>query len=65
MTAILEALVEPWDVRPRRRPMLRAVVRHAIDFTTWRSLAAGGLTDLRIAAILGGLVRGVAEGSIR
>ncbi len=65
MIAILDSLLEPWDVRPRRRPILRAVIRHAIDFTTWRSLAAGGLTDARITAILGGLVRGVAEGSIR
>ncbi len=65
MAAIFQTLIEPWDVRPRRRPTLEAVMRHSIEFATWRSLAAGGLTDLRIAAILGGLVRGVAEGSIR
>lgn len=64
MAAILDALFEPWGVKPRRAATLRAVLRHAIDFTTWRSLAAGGLTDHRITAILDGLVRGVAEGSI-
>jgi AcrR family transcriptional regulator len=35
-----------WAVRGRRRHVLQAVIRHALEFDTWKSLArAGGLAD--------------------
>lgn len=65
MVALSEALMEGWPIEPDRRPTLEAVVGHALAFTTWRSLAAGGLTDDQIVAVLVGLVERVADGSIR
>jgi AcrR family transcriptional regulator len=35
-------LAAGWDVRGRRRAMLVAAARHAVDFHTWRSLAHDG-----------------------
>ena len=35
-------LVAGWDVRGPRRAMLVAATRHAVDFSTWRSLARDG-----------------------
>jgi AcrR family transcriptional regulator len=64
MIALLDTLMDGWDVEPDRRPLLEAVVGHALAFTTWRSLAAGGLTDDQVVAVLVGLVEGVAKGSI-
>lgn len=64
MEAMIASLLEPWDIPRRRRPVLDAVVRHAIAFTTWRSLAAGRLSDGQIVGLLTGLVRAVADGSI-
>lgn len=58
MSAIVEALAEPWagEVAPGRRQVFDAVLGHALAFTTWRSLAAGGLGDDQVAAILVELV---------
>lgn len=57
-----------WSTEPDRRltgldgePILEAVVAHALDFTTWRSLVRGGLTDDQIVTVLIGLVEGVRE----
>jgi AcrR family transcriptional regulator len=36
------ALAAGWGVRGRRRTMLAAATRHAVDFHTWRSLAREG-----------------------
>jgi AcrR family transcriptional regulator len=36
------ALAAGWGVRGRRRAMLLAATRHAVDFHTWRSLAHDG-----------------------
>lgn len=60
------ALLDGWaDVEPPERvPTVEAVVGHALAFTTWRSLAAGGLRDDQIVEVLVGLVTAVAEGSI-
>ncbi len=33
-------LTAGWNSRPRRRRLLRAAVRHVLDFHTWRSLTA-------------------------
>jgi AcrR family transcriptional regulator len=35
-------LAAGWTTRGRRRRVLRAATRHAVDFTTWRSLARDG-----------------------
>jgi AcrR family transcriptional regulator len=64
MDAMIASLLEPWDVPRDRQSVLNAVVRHAVAFTTWRSLAAGRLSDDQITGILTGLVQAVAEGSI-
>lgn len=61
---LLEALMEGWEVAPDRRTTLAAVMGHALDFGTWRSLAGGGLTDDQVVAVLVGLVVRVADGSI-
>lgn len=65
MVALSEALMEGWPIEPDHRPTLEAVVGHALAFTTWRSLAAGGLSDDQIVTVLVGLVERVANGSIR
>ncbi len=57
--------MEDRAIHPDRRPTLEAVVGHALTFTTWRSLAAGGLTDDQVVAVLVGLAGRVADGSIR
>ena len=38
-----EVLTAGRQVRGRRRELLRGAVRHALAFSTWRSLAAGGV----------------------
>ena len=38
-------LAAGWGTRGRRRAMLVAAVRHAVDFQTWRSLARDGTVD--------------------
>lgn len=65
MVGLRGVLIDGWLVAPRRRPAFDAVLRHALDFTTWRSLSGGGLNDSQVVAILAGLVEGVADGSIR
>jgi hypothetical protein len=35
-----EILAVGWAARGRRRQVLAAALRHAVDFLTWRSLAA-------------------------
>jgi len=46
---------------PDRRPILEAVVAHALDFTTWRSLVRGGLADDQVVTVLMGLVGNARE----
>jgi AcrR family transcriptional regulator len=36
-----EILAAGWPARTRRKPVLAAALHHAVDFQTWRSLAAG------------------------
>lgn len=64
MAAIHAAIIEGWPVPADRRPAFEAVVAHALAFSTWQSLAGGGLRDAAIVALLADLVRGVAAGSI-
>ena len=48
-----------WNLRGRRGKRLQAVIGHAIDFETWRSLArAQGLDDSEAAELMVRLARG-------
>jgi AcrR family transcriptional regulator len=40
LNGIAEALATGWSVRGRRRHLLGAATRHAVDFRSWRSLTA-------------------------
>lgn len=64
MASLQAALMQGWPVEPDRVATLEAVIGHALAFTTWRSLGAGGLTDDQIVEVLVGLVVAVADGSI-
>lgn len=51
------ALDRGWTARGRRRARLRALLGHALDFTTWRSLARNqGLDDDAAVELMVGLV---------
>ncbi len=45
-----------WPVRGRRRQLLRAAIRHAIDFPVWRSLSAGGVGRSDAVRLMAALV---------
>ena len=47
----------------RAVPVVRAAVRMALDFGTWRLLTAGGLSDRNAARVLARAVAGVQNGS--
>jgi len=64
MGALHAALTDGWQVELERRPAFEAVVGHALAFTTWRSLAGGGLGDDQVVAVLVGHVEKVVDGSI-
>ena len=68
MGALLDALLDGLTIEPDgsptepdRRPILEAVVAHALDFTTWRSLVRGGLADDQVVTVLMGLVGNARE----
>lgn len=65
MIALVDTLADGWQIESDSRLTLEAVVGHALAFTTWRSLADGGLSDDQVVSVLVGLVEGVAAGSIR
>jgi AcrR family transcriptional regulator len=46
--------------RGRRRQVLAAALRHAVDFRTWQSLAAGGLTRAEAIRLMIGFVEAAA-----
>ena len=51
------ALAAGWGARGRRRAMLLAATRHAVNFHTWRSLAReGGLTRTSVAELTSAMV---------
>ena len=51
-----------WNVRGRRRKLLRAAVGHAVEFETWRSLVRReGLDDAEAADVMVQLVRGLRQ----
>jgi hypothetical protein len=51
-------LARAWPASPQER-LRRAAIAHALEFDTWRSLAAQGLTDAEAAAVMVGMVTGV------
>jgi len=56
-----EILAAGWPARGRRRRVLDAALRHAIDFRTWRSLTAGdGITRAEAVQLAGALVHAAA-----
>jgi hypothetical protein len=59
----LAATVAPgWTTDPQRKHVVRAAVRHALAFETWRSLVGdGGLGDDEAIDVLIGLVEAAAE----
>lgn len=64
MAALQAALLDGWvgveRPLPGRSARLDAVVGHALAFTTWRTLAGGGLRDDEIVELLVGFVTAVA-----
>ena len=55
-------LTAGWGVRGKRRAVLRAALRHAVDFHTWRSLAsAGGVTRAEVIELASAMVRSAAR----
>jgi len=59
---VRSVLESGWNVRGSRRRNLRAVVGHAVEFETWRSLVRGqGLDDDDAAELMVRLARGVSD----
>ena len=57
---VREALEHGWKTRGRKRTLLRAVIGHALEFETWRSLARReGLDDAVAAETMVSLARAV------
>ena len=53
-----ELLASGWGARGARRALLRAAIRHAIDFRTWQSLVErGGMTASDGARLMGALAK--------
>ena len=61
--ARVAATLEPgWGARGRRKDLVQAAIRHAVDFRAWESLAIGqGLADETIVELLVGMVREAAS----
>jgi AcrR family transcriptional regulator len=63
MADAAELLAKGWGARGRRRHVLDAALRHAIDFQTWRSLTTKGditrveAVDLAVALVVAASVR--------
>ena len=64
MGAIFETLADGWQCPEDRRPILSAVVGHAMAFETWRSLTSSGLADDQVRNLLVSLVIRVADGTM-
>jgi hypothetical protein len=57
---VREVLDYGWSTRGRKRALLRAVIGHAVEFETWRSLARReGLDDSGAADTMLSLARAV------
>lgn len=61
LTEAAEILAAGWPARGRRHRVLAAAVRHALDFHTWRSLAAdSGLSRTEAVELVTALVQAAA-----
>lgn len=58
-----EVLVSGRQARGRRRQLLRAALRHALDFSTWRSLSTNGVERPDAVRLSTALVEAAAPGS--
>ena len=52
----VEVLLVGWKTRGRRRELLRQAVRHALAFSTWRSLSSGGVVRADAVKLVAALV---------
>ena len=59
---VAASLATGWGVQPQTQRRLRAAVGHAVRFSTYRSLAAEGLSSEDAAGLMAGFVSGVAHG---
>jgi AcrR family transcriptional regulator len=58
--SVRDALDRGWKIRGHKRTLLRAVIGHALEFETWRSLARyEGLSDVVAADAMVSLARAV------
>jgi AcrR family transcriptional regulator len=55
-----EILTAGWPTRGRRRHVLAAALRHAVDFQTWHSLTTNGITRSNAAKLITALVEAAA-----
>jgi AcrR family transcriptional regulator len=62
LVGIGDGLAEGWKVRGKRGAELKALIRHALRFSTWSSLEAEGLDDTAKARLLLRWVEAVAHG---
>lgn len=61
-----ELLASGWGARGARRALLKAAIRHAIDFRTWQSLVErGGMSASDAARLMGALAEGAVSRSGR
>jgi AcrR family transcriptional regulator len=65
LDAAARVLAAGWGVRGRRREMLVAAARHAVDFHTWRSLARdGGVRRAGVVELASAMVERAALGAV-
>jgi AcrR family transcriptional regulator len=62
--AMVEVLAAGWPGAADDPPTIRAVVAHAVTFSTWRTLADEGLGDEWAVAFLGSVVGALAKGEL-
>lgn len=64
MGEVAGGLAAGWGVGAARQRRVRAVVGHALRFSTWRSLTGEGLSDVEAAELMTALVATTAEGGL-
>lgn len=65
MTRIVNVLAGAWPAMgPDRRAIHRAVLIHAVEFATWRSLTGAGLSDRQAVRLLVAVAAGVAADAL-
>ncbi len=64
MMALFDTLLDDWSVADEFAPTFLAVLGHALQFETWRSLTSGGLVDEAAVELLVSIVNAVVDGSM-